>query len=808
MARNSDIVVWKESKVGGADGEEMIDDSRKSYTLLLDASHDMSFKEFLQTPPGRNLSQPPELSPSRLNTKIIGTLCKRVRKVLNNAQEKEAWVELQLLRYATKGKFEEHGDGVCSFSDNVFRNFPVKYENKEWHEGKTYEEIRKDLTKNRFRTFDALDAMKKMDEHSVYMGRRLATFFTLLKKPEKGGRTIFTKIKKLKEEKKHKRALQNGARSSPSPKRRKASPRRIGRSAVSEEFQRKVRAFVDNLPPDGRVMANLSSLGDWKLNSANIKFLFEALPDRVELLNMSGGKTKVWGKADVDALIAFLKRSRVYYIDAGETEFEPVSKDTEQTLLSSRLYPALKDTYVGFVFFDDTKIPKDDLNKYFRNTNLMKDNILVKNRGKNPEWYHANWRNNQRWDNPLFRIAPWFDVKEHDSNFTEMMSKAFYASHNSILVYLSMKKWIREWMAVPDGRGGLFHATEKGENGLRRGILWPNVKNVLYYEGQFEDGKLVDGIVRYANRTEAVVKNGVRKPPLKTKRKRDKPLLWYLTEVKRTKLSAEQHVWLEKFIKINKKRLARPSVTVHKRKSPSSSSAKKKKSKVVQRKKTHGFLVKNAFDEGDLKAILDGGTIPSVNVGSVGRPEIAHCSLKKIHAEPNKLVELKMDRDGGKVDYTLSGRFDECLPQNFKKTFENIKKQILEKMTTCTKQQFRKAKVAWHFMVTNPGGKDQGLHADHAKKPCYATILIPLTDDATHKAGGTYFQDSLPVYDYKSMNKDPKRYTTPNSVLNEYKGALVFDGDIPHYGTANNATDGHVRYFLYAAIYDGEDDNA
>ena len=111
-------------------------------------------------------------------------------------------------------------------------------------------------------------------------------------------------------------------------------------------------------------------------------------------------------------------------------------------------------------------------------------------------------------------------------------------------------------------------------------------------------------------------------------------------------------------------------------------------------------------------------------------------------------------------------------------------------------------------MVTNPGGKDQGLHADHAKKPCYATILIPLTDDADHKAGGTYFQDSLPVYDYESMNKDPKTYTTPNSVLNEYQGALVFDGDIPHYGTANNAEDGHVRYFLYAAIYDGEDDNA
>ena len=29
--------------------------------------------------------------------------------------------------------------------------------------------------------------------------------------------------------------------------------------------------------------------------------------------------------------------------------------------------------------------------------------------------------------------------------------------------------------------------------------------------------------------------------------------------------------------------------------------------------------------------------------------------------------------------------------------------------------QIQEAKVDWHFMVTNPGGEDQGLHADHAK---------------------------------------------------------------------------------------------
>ena len=155
----------------------------------------------------------------------------------------------------------------------------------------------------------------------------------------------------------------------------------------------------------------------------------------------------------------------------------------------------------------------------------------------------------------------------------------------------------------------------------------------------------------------------------------------------------------------------------------------------------------------------------------------------------------------------MSELFVECLPKQFKKAFNKIKEQIPRRMTTCSKEAFKRAKVDWHFMVTKPGGEDQALHIDHGGKTCYATILIPVTEDP-HDAGGTFFQNRLPVYDYKSINEGPKGYTEANSVLNEYRGALVFDGDIPHYGTANKAEDGHVRYFLYAAIYDGEDHNA
>ena len=416
--KNRSTPLWKESKVDGADGEK-VHETRKSFTLILDKNHDMKLRTFLDIKEQNSInSYSKRPAKNILDKRIIRTLCRHVRKMLNNAEKKDVWVELQLLRYANKGKFDEHGDGVCDFSDDVFRNFPVRYENE-----KTYEENRKIISRERFAK-TAKPTLTKMDNNAFYMGRRLATFFTLLKKPERGGRTIFTKLKH---------------------------------------------------PP-------LKTLGPSPSNSSP-----------------SAKKKKIQRKA-----------------------------------------------------------------------------------------------------------------------------------------------------------------------------------------------------------------------------------------------------------------------TLGKRKSPSNSSVSKKK-KTDER--THGFLVQNAFREEDLKEILSGNRV--VAFGTKTRRMEQDCSLEKLHEVSLKPMNMFdpdapfTTRDGNKVDYKMSSRFVDCLPKHFKETFEKIKNQIPNKMITCqevkNKLKFREAKVDWHFMVTNPGGEDQGLHADHAKKPCYATILIPLTDDADHKAGGTYFQDSLPVYDYESMNKDPKR---------------------------------------------------
>ena len=148
----------------------MVHEIRKSLTLMLKKCHDMSFGKFLSIQGEKPL--PPEKVRKK---KILRWLCKRVQKSLLKTREGDAWVELQLLRYTDKGEFGEHGDGVSNFSNNVFRNFPVTYENN-----KTYEQNKNDIRKSRFSKI-VKQKLVDMDKTSYYTGRRLATFFTLLK---------------------------------------------------------------------------------------------------------------------------------------------------------------------------------------------------------------------------------------------------------------------------------------------------------------------------------------------------------------------------------------------------------------------------------------------------------------------------------------------------------------------------------------------------------------------------------------------------------------------------------------------------
>ena len=132
---------------------------------MLQKSHDMSFRSFLEK---REEARIPH-DMKKKNTKILRWLCDRVQKILN-MKPGDAWVELQLLRYKDKGEFGEHGDGVCDFSNNVFRNFPVTYEND-----KTYEQNNNDLRKDRF-SKHVTERLISMDKTSFRTGRRLATF--------------------------------------------------------------------------------------------------------------------------------------------------------------------------------------------------------------------------------------------------------------------------------------------------------------------------------------------------------------------------------------------------------------------------------------------------------------------------------------------------------------------------------------------------------------------------------------------------------------------------------------------------------
>lgn len=331
---------------------------------------------------------------------------------------------------------------------------------------------------------------------------------------------------------------------------KRGTRRRSHRSTVPREFKTKVKELIANIPKQGRVVADLTSLPNWKTDPGRIKYVFDQLPARVELLNGSGGETMTWGSDEVDALIVYLRDSHVYYINLGETQFK-------RNVLSNQLYPALVDTYVGFVFFSDTMVNTDELNGFFRKTGP--NNVLAQNRQKTPEWYDANifdiTNASRVLQNPLFRISPWYDAKAHDDAFTKLMGKAFHGSHNSTYVYKSMKKWIREEISEPDGSGGWFYnestATGMDEDGFKSGFWWPNNADVLYYEGVFENGVLINGFVVRSDNTWATVAQGQEQETLVAGQKqRDKSLNWYFEKLKNYYAltpSIQPPEWVESF---------------------------------------------------------------------------------------------------------------------------------------------------------------------------------------------------------------------------------------------------------------------
>lgn len=87
-------------------------------------------------------------------------------------------------------------------------------------------------------------------------------------------------------------------------------------------------------------------------------------------------------------------------------------------------------------------------------------------------------------------------------------------------------------------------------------------------------------------------------------------------------------------------------------------------------------------------------------------------------------------------------------------------------------------------MTVDPSADEQPLHKD-ADNQCYHTIIIPLTFDSK-AAGGTHFTDL-------------------DWTFNTYGSAVVFAGDVEHYGLANKST--ARRVFLMCVVGQDPNDN-
>lgn len=105
-----------------------------------------------------------------------------------------------------------------------------------------------------------------------------------------------------------------------------------------------------------------------------------------------------------------------------------------------------------------------------------------------------------------------------------------------------------------------------------------------------------------------------------------------------------------------------------------------------------------------------------------------------------------------------------------------------------TDARCKKCKVDWHLQRVSPGSPDQKLHVDDTTtqrgRRCYYTLIVPLTDNPL--AGGT-------------------KFPTLGVVFTTYGGAVLFDGSVEHAGVGNRSHS--MRYFLYAALYTGQDAN-
>lgn len=104
-----------------------------------------------------------------------------------------------------------------------------------------------------------------------------------------------------------------------------------------------------------------------------------------------------------------------------------------------------------------------------------------------------------------------------------------------------------------------------------------------------------------------------------------------------------------------------------------------------------------------------------------------------------------------------------------------------------------------HCMIILPGSDEQKPHVDSGN-PCYATVILPLTEfvldeEGLCMSGNTFF----------CKKEGSRGEGGDDKGVGEYGKMTLFGGNLWHYGSKNLSK--KIRCFLYFVLSDGVDDN-
>ena len=181
-----------------------------------------------------------------------------------------------------------------------------------------------------------------------------------------------------------------------------------------------------------------------------------------------------------------------------------------------------------------------------------------------------------------------------------------------------------------------------------------------------------------------------------------------------------------------------------------------------------------------------------------------------------------MPRGSNKMDYTMGALFLEFLKDKHYLFYSKC--MWLVDFVQSNDAACRSCNVDFHIMRTQKD-KRQDTHRDDPEKQCYYTIIIPLTQD-TSEMGGTVFTSPDKVQAYTpNFTPDARfQWTEPScnnnyrilgvnvisqqcceKFVNVYQSAVIFNGNVEHYGACNTTDD--MRVFMYIVLYSGRDDS-